>query len=111
MCTQGLSAPVWDQTQTDPLPCARGLSFHIVWGVTRVMNIDQVLTLGPFRLFKDIPKTQYGEKQLRFQERWYVFHDWLEYTVEKDAIFCFPSRIFGVLGEFLSFCFSFKVFS
>ena len=25
MCTQGLSAPVWDQTQTDPLPCARGL--------------------------------------------------------------------------------------
>ena len=20
---QGLSAPVWDQTQTDPLPCAR----------------------------------------------------------------------------------------
>ena len=26
MCTQGLSAPVWDQTQTDPLSCARGLN-------------------------------------------------------------------------------------
>ena len=28
MCTQGLSAPVWDQTQTDPLPCARGLNLN-----------------------------------------------------------------------------------
>ena len=33
MCTQGLPAPVWDQTQTDPLPCARGL---------RQLNADMV---------------------------------------------------------------------
>ena len=37
VCTQGLSAPVWDQSQTDPLPCARSLSFH---------------SPGPFFLFK-----------------------------------------------------------
>ena len=39
MCTHGLSAPVWDQTQTDPLPCARGL------------NLTQIRRLNPSRIF------------------------------------------------------------
>ena len=69
-----------------------------------VVIIDQVLAFGPIRPVIDFPKTQYREKQLRFQEL-YGSYDWLEYSVEKDAIFCFPCRIFGTIGEFLSICY------
>ena len=65
-----------------------------------VVNIDQVLALGPIRPVIDFPKTHFGGKQLKFQERWYNAHDWLEYSVEKDAIYCFHCRVFGTLGEY-----------
>ena len=30
-----------------------------------------------------------------FCNEWYKRFDWLEYSVERDAVFCFPCRVFG----------------
>ena len=65
-------------------------------------DIERVLLLGPVRPKLDFPKSTFGEKSLRFQEKWYDLHDWIEYSVEKDAVFCFYCSLFGMQGN--SFC-------
>ena len=40
-------------------------------------------------------------KKLKFQSTWYCKWAWLEYSVSRDAIYCFPCRIFGSLGELI----------
>ena len=71
----------------------------------KVINIDNVLAMGPIRPVIDFPKSDISGKDFRFQQRWYEQHDWLEYSVEKDAIFCFYCRIFGSQGKFFYFYF------
>ncbi|CAB4028101.1 zinc finger MYM-type 1-like [Paramuricea clavata] len=58
-------------------------------------DVERIMSLGPVRPKLDFPRTTFGGKSLRFQERWYSLFDWLEYSVEKDATFCFCCRIFG----------------
>ena len=56
MCTQGLSAPVWDQTQTDPLPCARGLNMSTWdWPSTAVYPRASEASVRPFSRPKFCP--------------------------------------------------------
>ena len=49
---------------------------------------------------KDYPKTLYSEGKSsysrNFQSAWYNGRTWLEYSVEQDACYCFPCRIYGV---------------
>uniref|UniRef100_A0A1X7V0P6 TTF-type domain-containing protein n=1 Tax=Amphimedon queenslandica TaxID=400682 RepID=A0A1X7V0P6_AMPQE len=38
----------------------------------------------------------YGSVKRSFQERWYHLFPWLEYSIERDCVYCFPCRFFGV---------------
>ena len=45
---------------------------------------------------KKFPATKYGSASRSFSSTWYKGRPWLEYSVEKDAAYCFPCRVFGV---------------
>jgi len=50
----------------------------------------EYLLLGPCQPKGHIfPKKQIGDRQRSFQESWFKKHEWLEYSVAKDAAFCF----------------------
>jgi hypothetical protein len=34
-------------------------------------------------------------KKRKFSTQWYVKYDWVEYSIHRDAIFCFPCRKFS----------------
>ena len=40
------------------------------------------------------PSTSIGGKERSFNTSWYQQHPWLEYSMSKNAIFCFPCRFF-----------------
>ena len=40
------------------------------------------------------PKTMFGKHNRSFSTTWYAQFPWLEYSVEHDAVFCFPCRHF-----------------
>lgn len=61
----------------------------------------QIVTLGPIQPM-DVIFPSSGPRNLRFQRSWYAREDcttWLEYSVSKDAAFCFVCRCFGSLGK------------
>ena len=41
------------------------------------------------------PSTIMGCKKRSFNPEWYREYSWLEYSIEKDAAFCFACRFFG----------------
>ena len=57
--------------------------------------------VGPFRpCAKELPGLKYpsriqGSRQRSFHEKWYDEFDWLEYSIERDAAFCFCCRLRG----------------
>lgn len=40
------------------------------------------------------PSTTFGTKLRNFSQNWYLGRSWLEYSIEKDAAFCFCCRMF-----------------
>ncbi|KAK1383314.1 Zinc finger, TTF-type [Heracleum sosnowskyi] len=40
------------------------------------------------------PATEFGTQRRRFQASWFNTFKWLEYSVSKDAAFCFPCYLF-----------------
>lgn len=46
------------------------------------------------------PLTYFGKNARSFHLQWLDNFKWLEYSVSKDAAFCFPCRAFGVPGKF-----------
>ena len=56
---------------------------------------------GPFRpCAKELPGLKYpsrsqGSRQHSFHEKWYDEFDWLEYSIEQDASFCFCCHLRG----------------
>ena len=42
------------------------------------------------------PTTSIGNRGRSFNPRWYEKYQWLEYSVSKDAIFCYPCRFFAL---------------
>ena len=45
------------------------------------------------------PTTMFSNKARSFNPLWYKTYDWLEYSVEMDACFCYPCRMFGAQGS------------
>jgi len=45
------------------------------------------------------PRRQYGQRSRPFQEEWYDKYDWLEYSVSKDASYCFYCFLFKQPGK------------
>lgn len=63
-------------------------------------NRDLIVNnLGPVRPLIEFPVSTSGKRTFKFQSRWYDLHSWLEYSVLKDAAFCFYCRCFGTLGK------------
>ncbi|KAK1397692.1 zinc finger MYM-type protein 1-like [Heracleum sosnowskyi] len=42
----------------------------------------------------NFPKTKFGPSTRTFREEWFKLHDWLEYSIDKDAAFCFYCYLF-----------------
>ncbi|XP_039130910.1 zinc finger MYM-type protein 1-like [Dioscorea cayenensis subsp. rotundata] len=70
---------------------------------------DQVrrkyLTRGPCQpAGHNFPQKEYGKQRRSFRDAWFKQHPWLEYSVTKDAVFCFwcylfkPNRV-SQIGE------------
>ena len=59
-----------------------------------------IVSSGPIRPIIDFPKSTIGSRDYKFQSRWYDEFEWLEYSVAKDAVFCFYCRCFGTLGMY-----------
>ncbi|XP_050280862.1 uncharacterized protein LOC126721833 [Quercus robur] len=63
-------------------------------------NHDEIrrhyLTKGPCQpVLHDFPVSYFSEKPYRFRSDWYMGRRWLEYSIEKDAAFCFYCYLFG----------------
>ena len=41
------------------------------------------------------PSTVIGDKEHCFNPKWYEQYEWLEYSIAKDAVFCYPCRFFA----------------
>ena len=62
-------------------------------------NHDEIrrhyLTKGPCQpILCDFPVSHFFEKPRRFRFEWYVGRKWLEYSIDKDAAFCFYCYLF-----------------
>ncbi|XP_050259817.1 uncharacterized protein LOC126704867 [Quercus robur] len=63
-------------------------------------NHDEIrrhyLTKGPCQpVLYDYPVSYFSKKPRRFRSEWYVGRKWLEYSIDKDAAFCFYCYLFG----------------
>ncbi|KAL4602860.1 hypothetical protein ACB092_10G083500 [Castanea dentata] len=62
-------------------------------------NHDEIrrhyLGKGPCRPPYDYPVSYFSGKPRRFRVEWYVTKNWLEYSIAKDAAFCFYCYLFG----------------
>lgn len=54
-------------------------------------------SLGPCQPVSGFPKNPQGRS---FQSQWYAGNNWLEYSVEKDAMYCFSCRLFLTQEKF-----------
>ena len=45
------------------------------------------------------PTTTYSNRARSFNPAWYDLYDWLEYSVELNAGFCYPCCLFGSQGS------------
>ena len=45
------------------------------------------------------PSKMYGTVKRSFQSSWYQIFPWIEYSVERDCVFCFSCRFFGVNAD------------
>ena len=43
----------------------------------------------------DYPLTDFSGKPHRFRSEWYVNRKWLEYSIDKNAVFCLYCYLFG----------------
>ena len=50
---------------------------------------------SPVQPILQYPVTVIGGKRRSFNSLWYKKYHWLEYSREKDAVYCFPCRFFG----------------
>ena len=62
-------------------------------------NRTFVVESGPVRPISDFPQSEISGRKFKFQKKWYDEFNWLEYSMSKDAAFCFSCRCFGALGK------------
>lgn len=51
-------------------------------------------------MFKKVyPKTKFGSQNRGFTPSYFSEFNWLEYSIKKDSVFCFPYRVFGTARQ------------
>lgn len=50
-------------------------------------------------LFQSYPMTRFGTQNRSFNASYYNQHDWLEYSISKDAVYCFACRNYSSGGS------------
>ncbi|XP_038699623.1 zinc finger MYM-type protein 1-like [Tripterygium wilfordii] len=69
-----------------------------IW-IHPVYNKDEVrrayVKWGPNQpVLAKYPRAKSGDQNRRFQQSWFIKFPWLEYSISKDAAFCFPCFVF-----------------
>ncbi|XP_051963125.1 uncharacterized protein LOC127629878 isoform X1 [Xyrauchen texanus] len=60
-------------------------------------DISQSRADGPVQpVLKVFPKTQHRNRKRAFIETWYKDFTWLEYSVSRDSVYCYPCRHFSL---------------
>ena len=62
-------------------------------------NRKEVLLARSIRSKSGFKTSLIGQRIFKFQSAWYTTYDWLQYSVSRDAAFCFTCRSFGTLGK------------
>lgn len=68
-----------------------------------------VVESGPIRPNIDFPTSEISGRKFKFQKKWYDEHTWLEYSVSKDAAFCYFCRCFGALSKHILYFFEIRM--
>jgi len=50
-------------------------------------------------VLKSFPQKMFGQNARAFNSSWYNTRPWLEYSVSRDACFCFPCGKYGVAND------------
>ena len=79
----------------------RDSSSEIVCGANRAFVIES----GPIRPIIDFPTSEMSGRKFKFQKKWYDEHALLEYSLSKDAAFCYSCGCFGALGKHILYFF------
>ena len=59
-------------------------------------DIAQIAAFPPVQPVNiTFPQTKFGKSSRSFNAAWYNRYKWLEYSVQRDACFCYPCHIFG----------------
>ena len=75
----------------------RDPSSEIVCEANRAFVVES----GPVKPILDFSTSEISGRKFKFQKKWYEEYTWLEYSVSKDAAFCFSCRCFGALGKII----------
>ena len=60
-----------------------------------VSDIAQGIHQSPVQPLKRFPTTLFGSENRSFNSLWYKKKQWLEYSAQKDAAFCYACRLFS----------------
>ena len=63
------------------------------------VNRNEYFLAGSIRPEGGFKTSLIGQRIFKFLSAWYTTYDWLEYSVSRDAAFCFTCRSFGTLGK------------
>lgn len=78
-------------------------SLYLVTAVTHLQapsDIASGVLEAPKQPRVKFPSRSFGTgRQRSFNSDWYKSHPWLEYSVERDAAFCYPCRLFKSAGS------------
>ena len=80
----------------------RDPSSEIVCEANRAFVVES----GPIRPIIDFPASEMSGRKFKFQKKWYDQYGTLEYSLSKDAAFCYSCRCFGALGKQILYIFA-----
>jgi len=90
-------------TESHVLPSTSQVTTELVHQSSEnCLDIAPVATSSPVQLLGiKFPVTLYSNKPTSFNPVWYQHYPWFEYSIRKDAYFCFPCHMLGSDGAML----------
>lgn len=92
----GSAEPDPGSSRVEATPCSASWSSASVTGPQLPVGCVPVSDLGTDKpkqvILKTYPVKMFGSRKRSFSSSWYLNRDWLEYSVERDAAFCYACR-------------------